>query len=72
MVRKRTVEERTGSRWLPSRLRTVDSFLAFGVVFCCVGPLEVVGSGLRERVSERAVNPGLLHHVNDDMVTASW
>jgi len=49
----------------------LDSFLAFGVVFCRVGPLEVVGSGLRERVSERAVNPGLLHHVNDDTVTAS-
>jgi len=49
----------------------VDSFLAFGVVFCRVGPLEVVGSGLRERVSERALYPGLLHHVNDDTVTAS-
>jgi len=23
-------------------------------------------------VSEGAVNPGLHHHVNDDMVTASW
>jgi hypothetical protein len=49
----------------------VDSFLAGGAVFCRVGPLEVVGSGFRERVSERAVNPGLLHHVNDDTVTAS-
>jgi len=39
----------------------LDSFLAGGVVFCRVGPLEVGGSGLRERVSERAVNPGLHH-----------
>jgi len=36
----------------------VDSFLAGGAVFCSVGPLEVVGSGLRERVSERALYPG--------------
>jgi len=36
------------SLWLPSRLRTLDSFLAGGVVFCRVGPLELVGSGLRE------------------------
>jgi len=36
----------------------LDSFLASGVVSCRVGPLEVVGSGLRERVSERALYPG--------------
>jgi len=39
---------RTSSPWLPWRLRTLDSFLASGVVFCRVGPLELVGSGLRE------------------------
>jgi hypothetical protein len=36
------------SPWLPWRLRTLDSFLASSVVLCRVGPLELVGSGLRE------------------------
>jgi len=44
----------------------LESFLAGGVVFCRVGPLEVVGSGLRE-----SRESGFLHHVNDDTVTAS-
>jgi len=38
----------SSSRWLPWRLRTLDSFLAGGVVVCSVGPLELVDSGLRE------------------------
>jgi len=54
--RRRVVKN--GSPRLPSRLRTVDPFLAGGVVSCRVGPLEVVGSGPRERVSERALLPG--------------
>jgi hypothetical protein len=37
-----------GSLRLPSRLWTVESSLACGVVVCRGGPLEVVGSGLRE------------------------
>jgi len=40
--------EGLGSPWLLWRLRTLESFLAGGVVWCSVGPLEVVGSGLRE------------------------
>jgi len=60
------VEALSNSPWLPSRPRTVESFLAGGVVLCSVGPLELVGSGLRESPVS-----GFLHHVNDDMVTAS-
>jgi len=54
-----------GSPWLPWRLRTLDSWFASGVVLCSVGPLELVGSGLRE--SPRS---GFHHHGNDDTVTA--
>jgi len=43
-----TVDHAVGSPWLPWRLRTLDSFLASGVVLCSVSPLEVVGSGLQE------------------------
>jgi len=37
-----------GSPWLPWRLRTLDSWFASGVVLCSVGPLELVGSDLRD------------------------
>jgi hypothetical protein len=43
-----TNNDTIGSFWLPWRLRTFDSFLTGGVVSCSVGPLELVGSGLRE------------------------
>jgi len=42
-----------GSPGLPWRFRTVESSLAFGLVVCRGGPLQVLGSGLGERVSER-------------------
>jgi len=47
-LRVQSPASEAGSPWLSWRLRPLDSFLASGVVLCRVGPLELVGSALRD------------------------